>query len=179
MDNLQDQNICQSFPPTVPDGGPGEALPIVTVEVVPGLSLGSPSWPLLARTEWQVWLRAGAAARERQAGLWKIGAERGCPGPSAYSRQGPKPPSSSPSRPLGAGGQAVRVRGLPVRSPGASATRVDGLQSQGWKQAQASRHSRWEGPGPRQPRGPFLTATSAATAVTPVRGYPRQLAALG
>lgn len=103
MDNLQDQNICQSFPPTVPDGGPGEALPIVTVEVVPGLSLGSPSWPLLARTEWQVWLRAGAAARERQAGLWKIGAERGCPGSSAYSRQGPKPPSSSPSRPWGLG----------------------------------------------------------------------------
>lgn len=40
--------------PDIPDGGPGEALLIVTVEVVPGLSLGSPSWPLLARTEWQV-----------------------------------------------------------------------------------------------------------------------------
>lgn len=61
--------------PNIPDGGPGEALLIVTVEVVPGLSLGSPSWPLLARTEWQVWWTAGAAARERQAGLWKREAE--------------------------------------------------------------------------------------------------------
>lgn len=31
-----------SVPPIIPDEGPGEALLIVTVEVVPGLSLGTP-----------------------------------------------------------------------------------------------------------------------------------------
>lgn len=64
-----------SVTPIIPDEGPGEALLIVTVEVVPGLSLGKPSWPLLAKTEWQMWLTAGAAARERRAGLWTKVAE--------------------------------------------------------------------------------------------------------
>lgn len=78
MDDLQDWNSQPAPPAIVPDGGSGEALLIVTVEVVPGLSLGNPNWPLLAKTECQVWLMAGAAARERQAGLWKTEAEGGC-----------------------------------------------------------------------------------------------------
>lgn len=54
--------------PIIPDGGPGEALLIVTVEVVPGLSLGSPSWPLLAKTEWQVWWTDHWSSSKREAG---------------------------------------------------------------------------------------------------------------
>lgn len=100
MDDLQDWNTCLS--PIIPDGGSSEALLIVTVEVVPGLSLGTPSWPLLAKTEWQMWLTAGVAARERQAGLWKIGRMR-LSRPICLLHQGPKPPSSSPSRPWGLG----------------------------------------------------------------------------
>lgn len=153
-------------------------MPIVTVEVVPGLSLGTPQLATLGQDRVADVVN-GWSSSNREAGRFVEDRQNEPVQAHQPPTSGPQTPFLQPQSALGAGRQAIRVRGLLVSSPGASATRVYSLQAQGWKQAQASRHSWWEGPGSRQPRGPLLTATSAATTVTPLGGYPRQLAALG
>lgn len=157
--------------------GVNRGLLIVTVEV-PGLSLGDPTWPALARIEWQVQIKL---EQQQEGHRWvcrRSGHSGGHLGPPAHPPSGPQTPFLQPLPALGTGRQAAGGWGLPIRSPGTPTTRVDRLQAQGRQQAEALRHRWWEGPGTGQPRGPLLTTAPAATIMAPVRGHLGQSAAL-
>lgn len=100
MDDLQDWDIGQSsFHP--PRWGPRWALLIVTVEVVPGLNLGGPIWPLLARTEWQVQIQL---EQQQERGRQVCGRWRQSQATQAHLSthfRAPGPPPLTPGNPEG------------------------------------------------------------------------------